>query len=110
MSLSQVAQLPGHEVFSSETIAARRDDPVGWIVFQGDRAFTVDEAFPGDFVQAMDVLRGSGVRAIILAGTTPVFCAGANLRLAPRLQRREFGAAWLERQHAAIARFVELPL
>lgn len=110
MSLSEVAQLPGQEVFSGETIAARRDDPVGWVVFQGDRAFTVDEAFPGDFVQALDVLRGSGVRAIILAGTTSVFCAGANLRLAPKLQRREFGAAWLERQHDAVARLVELPL
>ncbi len=110
MTLSEVTQLPGQEVFAGETIAARRDDPVGWIVFGGDRAFTVDEAFPGDFVQALDVLSGSRLRAIILAGTTPVFCAGANLRLAPKLQRREFGAAWLERQHDAVARLVEFPL
>lgn len=98
------------EVFCGRSIAAHLESGIGWIVLGGERPFTVDEDFPDDLTQALDILRGREARAIVVLGKTAVFCAGANLKLAEKLQRRAVAQDWLVRQSAAIARLAECPL
>jgi 2-(1,2-epoxy-1,2-dihydrophenyl)acetyl-CoA isomerase len=105
-----MTDLPGNEAFAGETIAARIDGEVGWIVLGGERPFTLDESVPGDLVAAIDAVEGSAARSLVLAGTTRVFCAGANLRLGPKLRDAEFARSWLAGHHEALARLVECPL
>lgn len=105
-----MTELPGTEVFSGETISARVDDEVGWILLGGEQPFTLDESVPGDLVGTIDAVESWRARALILAGTTRVFCAGANLRLASQLREAAFARRWLEGHHEAIARLVECPL
>lgn len=102
--------LAGTEVFAGETIAARIDDEIGWILLGGERPFTLDESVPGNLIGAIDAVESSGARALILGGTTRVFCAGANLRLGPQLREAAFARRWLAGHHEAIARLVECPL
>jgi 2-(1,2-epoxy-1,2-dihydrophenyl)acetyl-CoA isomerase len=91
-------------------VTARLEDGIGWIELEGERPFTIDESFPGEFTAALDTVEQSGARALVLAGTTAVFCAGANLKLAPRLREPEFGRRWLKAQHEAAARLAECRL
>ena len=105
-----MTELPGTEVFGGQTIAARVDDEVGWIVLGGERPFTLDASVPGDLMAAIDAVESSGACALVLASTTRVFCAGANLRLGPQLREAAFARRWLESHHAAIQRLVECPL
>ncbi len=37
---------PGREIFEGDTVSARDDAEIAWIVLGGDRPFTIDEAFP----------------------------------------------------------------
>jgi 2-(1,2-epoxy-1,2-dihydrophenyl)acetyl-CoA isomerase len=91
-------------------VTATVDDGIGWIELAGERPFTIDEAFPEEFTAAIDAVEQGAARALVLAGSTAVFCAGANLKLGPKLREAEFGQAWLESQHDAIARLVECRL
>jgi 2-(1,2-epoxy-1,2-dihydrophenyl)acetyl-CoA isomerase len=102
--------LPGQEAFAGSTISARVDGPIGWILLGGERPFTLDESVPGDLVAAIEAVESSAARALVLAGTTRVFCAGANLRLAPKLRDAAFAREWLAGHHEAIARLAECPL
>jgi 2-(1,2-epoxy-1,2-dihydrophenyl)acetyl-CoA isomerase len=105
-----MTELPGQEAFAGATIAARIDGEIGWILLGGERPFTLDESVPGDLVAAIDAVEASAVRGVVLAGTTRVFCAGANLRLGPKLREADFARAWLAGHHEAIARLAECPL
>jgi 2-(1,2-epoxy-1,2-dihydrophenyl)acetyl-CoA isomerase len=105
-----MSELPGEEAFAGATIAARIDGEVGWILLGGERPFTLDESVPGDLVAAIDAVESSPARALVLAGTSRVFCAGANLRLAPKLTDAAFAREWLAGHHEAIARLAECPL
>lgn len=105
--MAAAAPLPGEEIFAGETVSARRDGELAWIVLGGERPFTIDEAFPGDLVAALDAVEAAGSRGLVLAGTTKVFCAGANLRLGPQLREPEFAKHWLSTQHEAVARLAE---
>jgi 2-(1,2-epoxy-1,2-dihydrophenyl)acetyl-CoA isomerase len=91
-------------------VIAKVDDGIGWIELTGERPFTIDEAFPEEFTAAIDAVEQGAARALVLAGSTAVFCAGANLKLGPKLREAAFGRAWLESQHDAIARLVECRL
>jgi 2-(1,2-epoxy-1,2-dihydrophenyl)acetyl-CoA isomerase len=95
---------------SGQTVEVRADGEVAWIVLGGERPFTLDEAFPGELLAALEEIESSDARAVVLAGTTAVFCAGANLKLGPKLREPEFSEHWLETQHEAVARLVECPL
>jgi 2-(1,2-epoxy-1,2-dihydrophenyl)acetyl-CoA isomerase len=103
-------ELPGKPLLDDGTVGARIEGEIGWILLGGERAFTLDQAFPAAFEGAIDAVEAAGARAVVLAGTTKVFCAGADLRLAPRLQEPEFAKHWLEIQHGAIRKLVECPL
>jgi enoyl-CoA hydratase/carnithine racemase len=100
----------GAETFVGETISARIDEEIGWVLLGGDRPFSLDESVPRDLPLAVDAIENGGARALVLSGTTRVFCAGANLRLAPKLLGPAFARRWLDGHHEAIARLVELSL
>jgi 2-(1,2-epoxy-1,2-dihydrophenyl)acetyl-CoA isomerase len=105
-----MTDVPGTELFAGEAISARLDGEVGWIVLGGERPFTLDESVPGDLVAAIDAVEASAARAVVLTGTTKVFCAGANLGLGPKLREADFARWWLASHHEAIARLAEIPL
>lgn len=98
-------------LFEGETIRAHEgEEDVAWVLFGGERPFTIDEAFPAEMGGALEAVANSGARALVVAGTTRVFCAGADLRLCPKLQDPVFGRRWLREQHAAFASLVEFEL
>lgn len=105
-----MTDLPGDEAFAGTTISARIDGAVGWIILGGERPFTLDESVPGDLVAAIEAVESSSAGALVLGGTTRVFCAGANLRLGPKLVDAAFARDWLAGHHEAIARLAECPL
>lgn len=98
----------GDDVLAGRTVFARRAGDIGFVVLGGERAHVLTEDFPEQLIHALDALVAARVRAIVLAGTTKVFCAGADIKLADRLQEPEFGARWLTAQHEAVARLAEL--
>lgn len=104
------ASLPGREIFAGDTVSAREDAEIAWIVLGGERPFTIDENFPRDFTAATESVESSEARALVITGTTKVFCAGANLRLGPKLREPEFAQNWLRTQHEAVARLAECRL
>lgn len=95
---------------SERKVETRADGEVAWIVLGGERPFTLDESFPEEMTTALGEVEASDARALVLAGTTKVFCAGANLNLGPRLREPEFARHWLETQHQAVRRLVDCPL
>jgi 2-(1,2-epoxy-1,2-dihydrophenyl)acetyl-CoA isomerase len=104
------AGLPGVEFFKTTTVSARADGELAWIALEGERPFVIGESFPSDLIGALDAVEASGAHGVVLAGTTAVFCAGADLRLGQRLREREFATRWLETQHEALARLTDCPL
>jgi 2-(1,2-epoxy-1,2-dihydrophenyl)acetyl-CoA isomerase len=55
------------------------------------------------------VAEDRGLRAVVLTGTSKVFCAGADLGLAERLRQPAFGRWWLESHNRAMLALAQIP-
>jgi 2-(1,2-epoxy-1,2-dihydrophenyl)acetyl-CoA isomerase len=92
-------------------IAVERRGRIGRIVLGNSvGVHMIDEQFPAQLEHAIDDLVSTdGIRAVILTGSTKVFCAGADLSLVDRLREPEFGTRWLRSQHDALRSLAEFP-
>lgn len=83
---------------------------IGWLVLHAEKVHVLTESFPGDLEQAVAGLADDEeVRAVVMTGTSRVFCAGADIGLAPRLRGPAFGRWWLAAHHAALESLLRLP-
>jgi len=113
VALPEGAASAGAEVRTlgaGRSVSALAVGEVGWIVMHAEKVHVLTESFPADLEQAVAAVRDDdAVRAVILTGTSRVFCAGADISLAPRLSGPAFGRWWLSAHHAALESLAELP-
>ncbi len=94
---------------AGHSVSALASGGIGWIVLHAEKVHVLTESFPGDLEQAVAaVADDDAVRAAVIAGTSRVFCAGADLSLAERLRGPAFGRWWLSAHHDALASLAEL--
>lgn len=93
-------------------VSVERREPIGWILLgSAVGVHTIGESFPTQLETAVAELSdASEVRAVVLAGRSKVFCAGADLGLADRLREPRFGRRWLETQHRALLALARMPM
>lgn len=95
---------------AGSSVSAFAVGEIGWIVLHAEKVHVLSESFPGDLEGAVAaVADDAAVRAAVIVGTSRVFCAGADLALAERLQGPSFGRWWLSAHHDALASLAELP-
>ncbi|HEV7564180.1 MAG TPA: enoyl-CoA hydratase-related protein [Solirubrobacterales bacterium] len=95
---------------AGRSVSAFAAGQTGWIVMHAEKVHVLTESFPGDLEQAVAAIRDDGaVRSAVLTGTSRVFCAGADISLAPRLRGPGFGRWWLSAHHDALESLAELP-
>jgi 2-(1,2-epoxy-1,2-dihydrophenyl)acetyl-CoA isomerase len=95
---------------AGHSVSAVAAGEIGWIVMHAEKVHVLTESFPGDLEQAVAAVRDDAeVRAVVLAGTSRVFCAGADISLAERLRGPAFGRWWLSAHHDALESLAELP-
>lgn len=98
------------QLSAGTSVSAFAVGEIGWLVLHAEKVHVLTESFPGDLEQAVAaVADDAAVRAVVLTGTSRVFCAGADLSLAERLQGPAFGRWWLGAHHDALASLAELP-
>ena len=95
---------------AGRSVSALAVGEIGWIVMHAEKVHVLTESFPGDLEQAVAaVCDDAAVRAVVLTGTSRVFCAGADISLAQRLRGPAFGRWWLSAHHDALESLAELP-
>jgi len=95
---------------AGRSVSALAAGEIGWIVMHAEKVHVLTESFPGDLEQAVAaVADDEAVRAVVLTGTSRVFCAGADISLAQRLRGPAFGRWWLSAHHDALESLAELP-
>lgn len=93
-----------------QSVSAIAVGEIGWIVLHAPKVHVLTAAFPGDLQQAVAAVTDAPeIRSAVVAGTSAVFCAGADIGLADRLRGPAFGRWWLDAHHDAIAALAELP-
>jgi 2-(1,2-epoxy-1,2-dihydrophenyl)acetyl-CoA isomerase len=95
---------------AGRSVSALATGEIGWLVLHAEKVHVLTETFPGDLEQAVAALADEdAVRAVVMTGTSRVFCAGADISLAPRLRGPAFGRWWLSAHHAALESLLRLP-
>jgi 2-(1,2-epoxy-1,2-dihydrophenyl)acetyl-CoA isomerase len=95
---------------AGRSVSAFAAGATGWIVMHAEKVHVLTESFPADLEQAVAAVRDEpAVRSVVLTGSSRVFCAGADISLAPRLRGPAFGHWWLSAHHDALESLAELP-